>query len=76
MKKRLIFVLLVSGLLLSAGKVVAQNKTGAGDNKAVVETIRQEEREEIRQEVGVTAETGEKAREEAREEIRMEEGEG
>ena len=76
MKKRLIFVLLVSGLLLGAGRVVAQNKTGAGDNKAVVETIRQEEREEIRQEAGVTAETGEKAREEVREEIRMEGGEG
>jgi len=76
MKNRLIFVLLVSGLLLSAGRVVAQNRIEAGDNKAVVETIRQEEREEIRQEVGVTAETGEKAREEAREEIRMEEGEG
>ena len=75
MKNRLIFVLLASGLLLSAGRVVAQNKTEAGDNKAVVETIRQEEREEIRQGAGVTAETGEKAREEVREEIRMEEGE-
>ena len=75
MKNRLIFVLLASGLLLSAGRVVAQNKTEAGDNKAVVETIRQEEREEIRQEAGATAETGEKTREEAREEIRMEEGE-
>ena len=39
------------------------------------ETIRQEERKEIRQEAGATAETGEKTREEAREEIRMEEGE-
>ena len=75
MKKRLIFVLLTAGLLLSAGKVVAQNKTEAGDNKAVVETIRREEREEARQEAGTTAETGEKAREEVREEIRMEEGE-
>ena len=76
MKNRLIFVLLVSGLLLSAGKVVAQNRIEMGDNKAVVEIIRQEEREEIRQEAGATTETGEKAREEVREEIRMEEGEG
>jgi len=75
MKNRLIFVLLAAGLLLSAGRVVAQNKEEAGDNKAVIETIRQEEREEIRQEVGVTAETGEKTREEVREEIRIEEGE-
>lgn len=67
--------MLVSVLLLSAGRVVAQNKTEAGDNKAVVETIRQEEREEIRQEAGATVETGEKTREEAREEIRMEERE-
>ena len=75
MKKRLIFVLLTAGLLLSAGKVVAQNKTEAGDNKAVVETIRREEREESRQEAGTTAETGEKTREEVREKIRMEERE-
>jgi len=75
MKNRLIFVLLATGLLLSAGKVVAQNKIEAGDNKAAVETIRQEEREEIRQEVGTAVETGEKTREEAREEIRMEERE-
>jgi hypothetical protein len=75
MKNRLIFVLLATGLLLSAGKVVAQNKIEAGDNKAAVETIRQEEREEIRQEVGTAVETGEKTREEAREGVRMEEGE-
>lgn len=75
MKKRLIFVLLAAGLLLSAGKVAAQNKTEVGDNKAAVETRRQEEREEVRQEVGVTAEMGEKTREEVREEIRMAEGE-
>ena len=47
MKNRLIFVLLAVGLFLSVGRVVAQNKIEAGDNKAVVETIRQEERGQV-----------------------------
>lgn len=72
MKNRLILTVAAAGLFLGMSQVAAQDETGAGNNQVGVETVRQEVREEVRQEAGLSGEIGEKNRQEAREEAREE----